>query len=434
MLSPKTNATAGMAGVDLRDALLREGDMAGVDLRNAAWPFDEPMPREPDPWPANATVGTVTEGPVCENPGLKPEIATHVMDNTVTINVEFKVGGETLRTNGSGFFVAGTDGNIVVTAEHVVNIRMIAKAKFYREIKMELDAKKLDPKSPEGQELINDKMAEMEAWIAEATPTLKFRVTPCGGTKKGESFDVEIGARDATNDVAALRLEQPQTDYSGLKFAEEGSVEVLDEVWITGLTGSIPCGFTPGTISNVSPDLSRFRGDEARDVYQVNADVNPGNSGGVAANSEGEVVGMVSWQPRGADGVGMISKAKHAEAIAKKAYEGAAPRENSMANEPVEDGFSALFMDVDEFLELDGEELQADVDSPLEQWLEANQVIRSNQPDSLFLPDSGHDLAVGKAFAAELAADPSELGLSGITGGGIDLDPEPELDFELPFL
>lgn len=433
MLSPKTNATAGMAGVDLRDALLREGDMAGVDLRNAAWPFDEPLPMESDPWSANATAGTVTEGPVCENPGLDKEIATHVMDNTVTINVEFKVGGKTYGVTGSGFFVAGTDGSIVVTADHVVNIRTIAEEKFHPEIRNELDAKKLDPESREGQELINDKMAEMEAWIAEATPTLKFRVTPCGGTKKGESFDVEIGASDATNDVAALRLEQPQTDYSGLKFAEEGSVEVLDEVWMTGLTGGIPCGFTPGTISNVSPDTSHLVGvNEELDVYQVNADLNPGNSGGVAANSEGEVVGLVSWKPLGTDGVGMITKAKHAEAVVKAAVEPSQIRENSMANEPVEDGFSALFMDVDEFLELDGEELQADVDSPLEQWLEANQVIRGNQPDSLLLPDSGHDLAVGKAFAAEVAADPSELGLSGITGGGID--PEPELDFELPFL
>ena len=299
----------------------------------------------------SVTVG-IAPGPTCEMPGadgaggLDPAIRQHVMDNNVTIELVFKLDGkEILIDFGSGWFVAGTEGSIVATAEHIYSdapefVRKQITAAVYE--LADLNQEKFEKLSDLEQESIQ---AKIDSTVAKVEPTIDFRARACGGDQKGESFDLhaEPAATDEANDVAIFRLESPQTDYTGLTFAPEGSVQVLDKVWVTGITGStFPCGIAPGHVSIVDPDMDGW--------IVIAAPVNPANSGGAAVNAKGEVIGLAAWKPLTglgpADSIAVFAESEKVKKLVEPYQQEI--RENSMANEPTEEELSAWFMDVDE--------------------------------------------------------------------------------------
>ena len=383
-------------------------------------------------------VGTVTEGPVYEIPDAgdyDPAIGQHVVDNSVII--EIVVDG-TVMFHGSGFFLAGTDGRLIATANHVVPTREGVIEHFQNKRNLN-NWNKID-------QLI-DKVKYAEEFV--------YRVTTSGGDQAGQSFVADVGARDEASDLAVLKLES-QTDYTGLTFAPEGSVKPQDDLWITGLTvGEFPGQTVDAEVIAVAPEVLPAgtkvgeAGVAPEDIIIVEAPNSVGISGGVAWNAKGEAVGVMSM---GRDSFAILIRSEKLKEL-KERYQQEI-RENSMANEPTEEELSAWFMDVEELLELDSKGMEQYLDAVIRDAhlrsgdMEAEAILRDLEvahlemnPNMPILPGDSplpgtqgtqiDDFAVGDAFARLVTGDPGSLGgLPGSIGGPIGgIEVEPELDF-----
>ncbi|HLG92794.1 MAG TPA: trypsin-like peptidase domain-containing protein [Acidimicrobiales bacterium] len=109
----------------------------------------------------------------------------------------------------------------------------------------------------------------------------------------GSSLDVEVVGADRLSDLAVCRARG-----SGLQAAPLGDAEALQVGQLVVAIGS-PMGLggtvTAGVVSALGRSLPTRAGSATRlveNVIQTDAALNPGNSGGALANSQGEVVGV----------------------------------------------------------------------------------------------------------------------------------------------
>ena len=102
--------------------------------------------------------------------------------------------------------------------------------------------------------------------------------------KSGE-FPATIAADDSLHDLALLKI--PGTsDYDILPVVSSDSAQVIDEVYVFG--------YPLGEILGEKVSISRGQINAIRGRYlQIDAAVNPGNSGGPVVNSSGQVIGVV---------------------------------------------------------------------------------------------------------------------------------------------
>lgn len=91
-------------------------------------------------------------------------------------------------------------------------------------------------------------------------------------------------------DLALLRMVNPPGDLTTIKFVNPDDVEIGEPVVAIGHpeTGGL-WTLTTGSISSVIAD---FQGVEGKDVFQTEASVNRGNSGGPLLNAYGHMVGI----------------------------------------------------------------------------------------------------------------------------------------------
>lgn len=107
---------------------------------------------------------------------------------------------------------------------------------------------------------------------------------------------------DPDLDLALLRMVEPPTDVEPIGFVDPESVEVGEPVVAIGHpeTGGL-WTLTTGTISSV---VANFQKTPGKDVFQTDASVNRGNSGGPLLNAYGQMVGInTSISRRAADGL-----------------------------------------------------------------------------------------------------------------------------------
>jgi len=105
----------------------------------------------------------------------------------------------------------------------------------------------------------------------------------------GKTYEASVLGRDEKGDLALMRIEAD--GLTSLPFADSNTVEVGEEVRAFGFPLSSILGdsvkVTRGTISGIDTK-------DALKVFQIDAAVNPGNSGGPLINGKGEVVGVVN--------------------------------------------------------------------------------------------------------------------------------------------
>ena len=128
------------------------------------------------------------------------------------------------------------------------------------------------------------------------------------------TYDAEIVGYDADNDLALLKI-----DAEGLNAAQLGESEDLTVGQIVYAVGN-PLGelsysMTSGIVSATDRTITT-ESDVAMNVFQIDAAVNSGNSGGPVYNSLGQVIGIVSakYASTGVEGLGFaipISDAAH---------------------------------------------------------------------------------------------------------------------------
>jgi serine protease Do len=115
-------------------------------------------------------------------------------------------------------------------------------------------------------------------------------------------FKATVIEMDEKLDLALLRMVDPPSDLATLDFVDPDAVEIGEPVVAIGHpeTGGL-WTLTTGSISSVVAD---FQGIEGKDVFQTEASVNRGNSGGPLINAYGQMVGINTCiSRRAADGL-----------------------------------------------------------------------------------------------------------------------------------
>jgi hypothetical protein len=103
------------------------------------------------------------------------------------------------------------------------------------------------------------------------------------------TFQGQVVATDAKNDLALIRV--PARGLPVVPLADSGRVQLAEEVRAVGYPHSDILGasvkVTQGSVSGILKD-------EETNLFQVDAAVNPGNSGGPLINERGEVIAVVT--------------------------------------------------------------------------------------------------------------------------------------------
>lgn len=133
----------------------------------------------------------------------------------------------------------------------------------------------------------------------------------------GTKFDAEVVGTEQANDLAVLKI-----DANGLKpasFGDSDSLLVGDPVYAVGNPlGELEFSMTSGHVSALNRVISTEEA-EAINMFQVDAAVNPGNSGGPVYNAKGQVVGVVTakYSDSGVEGLGFAIPVNDASRIAE---------------------------------------------------------------------------------------------------------------------
>jgi S1-C subfamily serine protease len=102
-------------------------------------------------------------------------------------------------------------------------------------------------------------------------------------SRAGQSWQGEVTAQDAKNDLAVIHLDARPAGADPLwQKPKRGVPSVGDELLLAGSPFGLSGTVTTGVVSRVTPKL-----------VQTDAAANPGNSGGPAVDKQGRVVGVL---------------------------------------------------------------------------------------------------------------------------------------------
>ena len=136
-------------------------------------------------------------------------------------------------------------------------------------------------------------------------------------TYDGSKYDAVIVGVEPTNDVAVLKI-----DASNLHAAELGdsdSIMVGETVYAVGNPlGELQFSMSTGSVSALDRVISTEAASSVN-MFQIDAAVNSGNSGGPVYNSRGQVIGMVTAKSSrsGTEGLGFAIPINDAASIAQ---------------------------------------------------------------------------------------------------------------------
>ena len=130
----------------------------------------------------------------------------------------------------------------------------------------------------------------------------------------GTEYEAKVVGVDSRTDLALLKINNPDREFTYVKFAED-NVRVGDWVVAVGNPFGLGGTVTAGIVSASGRDIGAGPYD---DFIQIDAAVNRGNSGGPAFNLNGEVIGVNTaiFSPSGGNvGIAFAIPASSAERI-----------------------------------------------------------------------------------------------------------------------
>ena len=110
----------------------------------------------------------------------------------------------------------------------------------------------------------------------------------------GSTSTAQIATADAVNDIAVLQPDQPPAQITPAVLGNPRSIEVGSEAYVLGSPFGLYGSFSAGVVSGLNRTFQLANGTQLTGMIQVDAAVNPGNSGGPLVNRYGQVVGIVS--------------------------------------------------------------------------------------------------------------------------------------------
>ncbi|MBX3606401.1 MAG: trypsin-like peptidase domain-containing protein [Piscinibacter sp.] len=125
----------------------------------------------------------------------------------------------------------------------------------------------------------------------------------------GAAVRARVVASDQAADVALLQLERVPPGIVPARLGDSDRAEVGDEVFIVGAPLGISHTLTVGHLSARRRSTSGFGALFPAELFQTDAAINRGNSGGPMFNRAGEVIGVVSHivsTSGGSEGLGFV--------------------------------------------------------------------------------------------------------------------------------
>ena len=136
-------------------------------------------------------------------------------------------------------------------------------------------------------------------------------------THDGNRYEGLIVGYDADNDIAVLQVNATGLEYASL--GNSDSIHVGDSVYAVGNPlGELQFSMTTGSVSATGRLISTEEASPAINMFQIDAAVNSGNSGGPVYDKAGQVVGVVTakYAKAGIEGIGFAIPINDAMAIA----------------------------------------------------------------------------------------------------------------------
>ncbi len=121
--------------------------------------------------------------------------------------------------------------------------------------------------------------------------------------------EVEIVATDPFHDLAVLRLKEHSTEITPVVFAPGEKLEIGETVFAIGNPMGLERTVTEGVLSQTHRNFGGIL------YLQVDAPVNPGNSGGPLFNARGQVIGVINMGVATMEGLNFAIPARHATYI-----------------------------------------------------------------------------------------------------------------------
>lgn len=114
----------------------------------------------------------------------------------------------------------------------------------------------------------------------------------------GRIYDAKVAGTDASTDLAVVTIQNPPSDLAVAQFGDSAQVRVGDPVMAVGnplgLANTVTTGIVSAVDRPVSPSASGQTTGAVTNAIQIDAAVNPGNSGGPLFNVHGQVIGITS--------------------------------------------------------------------------------------------------------------------------------------------
>jgi S1-C subfamily serine protease len=118
-----------------------------------------------------------------------------------------------------------------------------------------------------------------------------IQVTFADGTQSA----ARVTATQPENDIAVLQADQPPAQLFPATLGSPGAMRVGDEAFVVGHPLGLYGSMSAGVISGFDRSVKTSNSDQPlKGLIQIDAAVNPGNSGGPLLNRYGQVVGIVA--------------------------------------------------------------------------------------------------------------------------------------------
>lgn len=109
----------------------------------------------------------------------------------------------------------------------------------------------------------------------------------------GTSYAARLVGHDALHDVAILKIDAPADELFPLPLGDSSALRAGQRVYAIGSPFELERTFTTGIISSTNRTLpSRLRRRMMNSIIQVDAAMNPGNSGGPLVDTSAHLIGM----------------------------------------------------------------------------------------------------------------------------------------------
>jgi S1-C subfamily serine protease len=108
----------------------------------------------------------------------------------------------------------------------------------------------------------------------------------------GKSYPAKLVGRDASTDIAVLKIEAPPDTLFPVRFGDSTKLKVGQRVFALGNPFGLDRTLTTGIVSSLNRSLPARNNRTIKSIIQIDAAINPGNSGGPLLDSHARLIGM----------------------------------------------------------------------------------------------------------------------------------------------